>query len=160
MAKKAITFLSGWSRYNAGETAAFEAKQADNLINQGIAKLATTQPKPDAVTVSLGIDPRETEAFKEAMAEIARVGQEVQDRDAALDQREADLVARATALDEREADLAAREAVLVDREKAAAEQLAASEKPDDTATDRDAGAAQEKQPEPVAKSAGLPKQGR
>lgn len=154
MAKKAITFLSGWSRYNAGETAAFEAKQADDLINRGIAKLATTQPKPDTVTVSLHIDPRETEAFKEASAEIVRAAQKAQDREAALDRREADLAARATALDEREAALA-------DREKAL-EALAAveREKPDETATDKSAEAAQEKQPESAAKSAGLPKQGR
>lgn len=154
MAKKAITFLAGWSRYNAGETAAFEAKQADDLINQGIAKLAPTQPTPDIMTVSLGIDPRETEAFKEASAEIVRAAQEVRDGEAALGRREADLAARATALDEREAALA-------DREKALeASAPVEREKPDDTANDKDAGATQERQPEPAAKSTGLPKQGR
>lgn len=160
MAKKAITFQSGWSRYNAGETAAFEARQADDLVKQGIAVLATTQPKPDTITVSLGIDPRETEAFKEAIAEIARAGREVQDRAASLDQREADLVARAAALDGREAELAAREAALVDREKAAAVPPAEGEKPAGAETDKPADQDAEKQSEPAAKSTGLPKQGR
>lgn len=133
MAKKAIKFQRGWSRYNAGETAAFDAAQADDLIKQGIAVLAKVQPKEDVVTVSLNIDPRDTDAFKEATAEIARAAQEVQDR--------------AAELDKREASLADREALL------AAAALAGEGDAPERSAEADQGKA-------VAKPAALPKQGR
>ena len=138
MAKKAIKFQRGWSRYNAGETAAFDAAQADDLIKQGIAVLAKVQPKEEVVTVSLNIDPRETDAFKEATAEIARAAQEVQDRAAELDKREASLA-------DREAQLAAAEKAVdaLDGEGDAPQRSAEAD-----------------QGKAVAKPAGLPKQGR
>lgn len=154
MTRKAVQFLRGFGAYNKDETACFDQDRAGELIAQKVAVEAKDQPSAgDMITVSLGIDPRDTEAFKEASAEIARAAQEVQDRDADLDRREADLAARAMALDEREAALA-------DRENAVAEAETASKTADDTVADRDVGAVRVKQPEPAGKAVGLPKQGR
>ncbi|MTH76319.1 hypothetical protein [Paracoccus aestuariivivens] len=107
MARKiALTFLRGWSRYNAGEIAGFDADQAEALIDQGIAEKAPDQPEAgDRVIASILIDPRDTDAFKEASAEIERAAQDLIDREADLAAREADLEARALDLDRREAAL-------------------------------------------------------
>lgn len=139
MAKKAITFLAGWSRYNAGETAAFDEDQADALIKGRKAILAKKQPPEagDQVTLALKVDVRETDDYKDAMAEIMEQAEGLAKLSAELDER-------AAALDDREAKLAA-----------AAEKAAAGAAP--VADDKPAA----KSPADAAdKPAGLPKQGR
>lgn len=152
MTRKAVQFLRGFGAYNAAETACFDADRADELIAQKVAVEAREQPPAaDTITVSVGIDPRETEAFKEATAEIAQAARKVQDRGAALDRREADLAARAEDLDRRAAEIEAREA--------AAQQVQS----DGAAAGADDGAGAEGASESdkaTAKAAGLPKQGR
>lgn len=143
MTRKALRFLRGFGSYNAGETACFDADRADELIAQKVAVVAKDQPTADdSNTISLGMDPRESEAFKAAAAEIALAAQDVQERGSALDQREAELVARAEDLDRRAAEIKATGAA------AAQEQaLEATE----------AGADADKA---TGKATGLPKQGR
>lgn len=152
MTRKAVQFLRGFGPYNAAETACFDADRADELIAQNVAVEAKEQPPAaDAITVSVGIDPREAEAFKKAAAEIALAAQQVQDRGAALDRREADLAARVEDLDRRAAEIEAREAtaqqVQSDGAGAGADDGATS----DAASESD---------KATAKAAGLPKQGR
>lgn len=138
MAKKAVTFVTGWSRYNPGETAAFDQAQADDLIKQKKAVLASDQPKAEDQTLTVNFDFRETAAFKEASAEIERAATELAERSSELDRREAGLA-------ERENALAVREHAA---ETGEGKGEGAADKPvDDKAN-------------PAAKPSGLPKQGR
>ena len=140
MAKKAVTFLSGWSRYNVGETAAFEEAQADNLIALKKAKLAKNQPQEVSAPLAVDLDDRQAEAFKVARAQIASAARDVADRESALDVREADLDAREAALTEREKGAG------IGDDSGKAESEAVEKGADDG--------------KPGEKAAGLPKQGR
>lgn len=138
MAKKAVTFVTGWSRYNPGETAAFDLAQADGLIKQKKAVVAADQPKTEDQTLTINFDFRDTAAFKEASAEIERAATELAERSNELDRREA-------GLDEREN-------ALVERERAAETEVSEGEGA--------AGKPADDKANPAAKPSGLPKQGR
>lgn len=138
MAKKAVTFVTGWSRYNPGDTAAFEQVQADDLIRQKKAVVAADQPRAAGQVDGAAVDLRDTAAFKEASAEIERAATELAERSSELDRREAGLA-------ERENALAVREHAA---ETGEGKGEGAADKPvDDKAN-------------PAAKPSGLPKQGR
>lgn len=103
MAKVALKFTRGWSRYNAGETAAFDEDQANELIKAGLAVKSTKQPPKADLTLSIDVpDVRKSESFKKAVAEL-------KEEDARLRNLASELDARAEELDEREVDLVARE---------------------------------------------------
>lgn len=152
MAKKAITFKTAWSRYNAGETAAFDAKQADDLIANKKAVLAKDQPKSEIIHIDLSVNVRDSAEFKEIEADFERRANGLAQLSEDLDARQVDLDARAAELDAKAADLAAREAGLAEREASAAPSKA-DEAP---APDAVAKAA----PEAAGKAPALPKQGR
>ncbi|MFN3312929.1 MAG: hypothetical protein ACK46Q_05635 [Hyphomonas sp.] len=111
MAKTAVTFLRGWSRYNTGDVAAFESDQAKGLTDAGIAALAppkkSTKAAPEMLSINL--DLRDSPAFKDVQDEIRRTVARLADQEAALE-------ARAASLDDRAAELAGREAELNARE--------------------------------------------
>lgn len=138
MAKKAVTFVTGWSRYNPGETAAFDQAQADDLIKQKKAVLAADQPVAAGQVDAAAVDFRDTAAFKEASAKIERAATE--------------LAERSNELDRREAGLAEREDAIVKRERAAETDVSEGEVSADKPADDKAN--------PAAKPSGLPKQGR
>lgn len=143
MAKKAVTFVTGWSRYNPGETAAFDQAQADDLIKQKKAVLAADQPVAAGQVDAEAVDFRDTAAFKEASAEIER---------AATERAATELAERSNELDRREAWLAEREDAIVKRERAAETDVSEGEVSADKPADDKAN--------PAAKPSGLPKQGR
>lgn len=154
MAKKAITFVTAWSRYNAGETAAFDPDQADDLIAKKKAVLAKDQPKSVVKEVSISLNVRDNPEVNAVMAQIEAQASGLAQLSEDLDARQADLDARAASLDAMAADLAAREAALSEREA-----RRVVEKGDD-ASGTDAGAAPEDTQEAPAKAPALPKQGR
>lgn len=103
MAKVALKFKRGWSRYNKDEIAVFDEGQAGDLIKAGLAVKSTKQPPKADLTLSIDIpDVRKSESFKKAVAEL-------KEEDARLRKLAGELDDRAEALDEREAELVARE---------------------------------------------------
>ncbi|SNT76718.1 hypothetical protein [Paracoccus seriniphilus] len=85
MKRVAIEFTRGWSRYNPGEIAAFDEAQAVELEKSGFAKRAKKQPAPklEKLTLEIG-DIRDTDAFKEALGEIEREWQRLEEERARL----------------------------------------------------------------------------
>lgn len=146
MSKVAMTFARGWGVYNAGETAGFDADQAEAMEKAGVAVRAKDQPKEEGIVIaSLKINIEDMAEFKEARASIEAAAAELEAKSDKLDARDA-------ALDEREARLDAREAALADRE---AELRGAGEE-----IDADGVVIEKVADAPPEKPAGLPKQGR
>lgn len=139
MAKVALKFKRGWSRYNAGDVAAFDEKQAQELKDAGVAKDAPPRP-PREITADLNALPGAMHAEVKALSDRA-------DR---LSEMEAEISDRARALAAREAEIDRREAAL---ERAESERGGADPDPDGA----EKSAAEDK---PASGKSALPKQGR
>ncbi|WP_406735886.1 hypothetical protein [Thioclava sp. GXIMD4215] len=96
MAKVAVTFLRGWSRYNANETAGFDADQAQELVDAGIAKWAPAKAKTGAGLVATSA--ADADAYKKAMKAVEDEAKRLEAVSADLEAREAALIAREEAL--------------------------------------------------------------
>jgi hypothetical protein len=116
MARKLVKFTQGYSRYNKGDTAAFEADVAKSLCEgkNKVAKLIGDAAEPVDVLVSSQIG----DGASQARAMLDGFKSELQAGAEDLSKREAALVSREADLDNREADLEAREAALVTTTKA------------------------------------------
>lgn len=101
--KTIVTFTRHWGRYNAGDTAGFEAKRAAELMRSGVAVEGAGRAKTGSVT--LDIDVANLPEMQEAIAGIAAQAEVLAAREAELAKREADLVAREVALAETEAPI-------------------------------------------------------
>lgn len=101
--KTIVTFTRHWGRYNAGDTAGFEAKRAAELVRSGVAVEGAGRAKTGSVT--LDIDVANLPEMQEAIAGIAAQAEVLAAREAELAKREADLVAREVALAETEAPI-------------------------------------------------------
>lgn len=98
MAKVLVKFRTGYSRYNKGETAAFEAAKAEQLCAGENPVAQVVGPvKEAAVLASDDIDLLELER-----EEITQAGQNLADQLAEVEARERGLEAREAALTERE----------------------------------------------------------
>lgn len=131
--KVALYFLQGWSLFNKGDVAGFDADHAQQLIDAKIAQEALDQPVgAEAMTLSMqslidgdmaevmvqtedyfahrerALDQRSA-GLDQRAGEIERREVDLASRHADLDQQAADLATRAAELDQREADLAVRE---------------------------------------------------
>mgnify|MGYP003583940177 FL=1 len=101
--KTIVTFTRHWGRYNAGDTAGFEAKRAAELVRSGVAVEGAGRAKTGSIT--LDIDVANLPEMQEAIAGIAAQAEMLAAREAELAKREADLVAREVALAETEAPI-------------------------------------------------------
>jgi uncharacterized protein (DUF3084 family) len=98
MAKVLVKFRTGYSRYNKGETAAFEAAKAEQLCaGKNPVALVVGPVKGPTTLASEEIDLLDFER-----KEIAQAGQNLAEQLAEIEAREQGLEARETALAERE----------------------------------------------------------
>lgn len=103
--KTIVTFTRHWGRYNAGDTAGFEAKRAAELMRSGVAVEGAGRAKTGSVTLNVNVDVANLPEMQEAIAGIAAQAEMLAAREAELAKREADLVAREVALAETEAPI-------------------------------------------------------
>jgi len=105
MARKLVKFTQGYSRYNKGDTAAFEPDVAKKLCEgKGkVAVMAGDAAEPGAVK-SVVIGRLDTaQIVEQARSELEGRAHSLADQASALDQRARDLVDREKALEAREA---------------------------------------------------------
>ncbi|UWS81070.1 hypothetical protein N1037_08680 [Phaeobacter sp. G2] len=111
MTRIIVKFLAGYSRYNKGETAAFDEEKAKQLCagKSPVAEMVGPVKQPTAMT-SADIDllGRERE-------ELTLAGKNIADQVASVERREQELAAGVSGLEDRERDLAARELALAER---------------------------------------------
>ncbi|MBT3142910.1 hypothetical protein KL867_17715 [Ruegeria litorea] len=117
MARKLVKFLAGYSRYNKGETAAFDAGHARKLC---------AGPSPAAIMVGDATEPAkravaqvQVDVAGEVHSEIADAERRMKSAFSELDERQGELTQQAADNDQRAADLDAREAALKKAEAAA-----------------------------------------
>lgn len=127
MAKVALRFKRGWSRYNAGDVAAFDEKQAQELKDAGVAKDAPPKP-PREITVDLNVLPNtmhaEVKALNDQANRLSEMETEISDRARALAAREAEIERREAALERAESERGG-----ADPDPDGAEKSAAEDKP-------------------------------
>ncbi|MEQ3671038.1 hypothetical protein [Pseudophaeobacter sp.] len=113
MTRILVQFLAGYSRYNKGETAAFDEKKAKQLCAgaSAVARLVGPVKQVTALT-SEGIDLLESDR-----QELAQAGENMADQLASVERREEELLVGLSGLEARARDLAAREAALLGREE-------------------------------------------
>lgn len=111
MTRIIVKFLAGYSRYNKGETAAFDEEKAKQLCagEPPIAQVVGPVKQPTAMT-SADIDLLDRER-----EELTLAGKNIADQLASVDRREQELAAGVSGLEDRERDLAARELALTER---------------------------------------------
>jgi hypothetical protein len=103
MTRVLVQFLTGYSRYNKGETAGFDKAKAEQLCSGKAPVARLVGPvKQAAVVTSEDIDLLDRER-----QELALAGLNMADQLASVERRERDLVAREVALIERERELQA-----------------------------------------------------
>jgi hypothetical protein len=103
MTRVLVQFLTGYSRYNKGETAGFDKAKAEQLCSGKAPVARLVGPvKQAAVVTSEDIDLLDRER-----QELALAGLNMADQLASVERREQDLVAREVALIERERELQA-----------------------------------------------------
>jgi hypothetical protein len=114
MTRIIVKFLAGYSRYNKGETAAFDEEKAKQLCagKPPIAEMVGRVKQPTAMT-SADIDLLDRER-----EELTLAGKNIAVQLASVDRREQELAAGVSGLEDREWDLAARELALTEREGA------------------------------------------
>lgn len=116
MTRVLVKFLTGYSRYNKGETAGFDKAKAEQLCSGKAPVARLVGPvKQAAVVTSEDIDLLDRER-----QELALAGLNMADQLASVERRERDLAIGLSGLDTREQDLVAREAALIERELQAA----------------------------------------
>lgn len=102
------------------------------LLDHALSMGALDAADDGNLTVSIHIDPRETKAYQEALAELEKTAADLDARSEQLDAREAAVADAVANLDQRQADLAGREEELAARMAAAdlAAQPAQSDQPE------------------------------
>lgn len=101
--KTIVTFTRHWGRYNAGDTAGFEAKRAAELVRSGVAVEGAGRPATEIATLKL--DVANLPEVQQAIAGITAQAEALSAREAGLAQREAELAAREAALAETDAPI-------------------------------------------------------
>jgi chromosome segregation ATPase len=114
MTRVLVQFLTGYSRYNKGETAGFDETKAKQLC-AGKAPVARMVGPVKEVTALTSED---IDLLENDRQELALAGDNLANQLASLDQRERDLEARGTALDGRAQHLAEGVAALLKCEQA------------------------------------------
>lgn len=113
MTRVLVKFLTGYSRYNKGETAGFDKAKAEQLCSGKAPVARLVGPvKQAAVVTSEDIDLLDRER-----QELALAGLNMADQLASVERRERDLAIGLSGLDTREQDLVAREVALIERER-------------------------------------------
>jgi uncharacterized protein (DUF3084 family) len=117
MTRVLVQFLTGYSRYNKGETAGFDKAKAEQLCS-GKAPVARLVGPVKQVAVIGSIVTKDIDSLDREHQELALAGDNLANQLAGLEQREQDLESREAALAEGAQDLAVRVADLLQRERA------------------------------------------
>lgn len=112
MARVLVKFLTGYSRYNKGETAGFDEAKANQLCG-GKAPVAQLVGPVKQVTALTSED---IDLLESDRQELAQAGVNMAEQLASVERREEELAVGLSGLEERARNLAAREAELVRRE--------------------------------------------
>lgn len=117
MARKLVEFTQGYSRYNKGETAAFDAGFAKKLT-EGKGKVGkmigdVAEPVEGNISMPAGANAKQAQTMIDnAKAELQAGATDLSKRESALHDSQIELNIREADLVEREADLTSREAAL------------------------------------------------
>lgn len=117
MARKLVEFTQGYSRYNKGETAAFDADFAKKLT-EGKGKVGkmigdVAEPVEGNISMPAAANAKQAQTMIDnAKAELQAGATDLSERESALHDSQIELNIREADLVEREADLTSREAAL------------------------------------------------
>ncbi|MEQ3679219.1 hypothetical protein [Pseudophaeobacter sp.] len=122
MARHIVKFLAGYSRYNKGETAAFDEEKAKQLcagkspVAEMVGPVKETSSLSQSVAAVIGsMSTEDIDLLDREREELTLAGKNIADQLASLDRREQELAAGVSGLEDRERDLAARELALTER---------------------------------------------